>query len=377
MTEHVETVIIGGGQAGLSVGYHLARRGRPFAILDANQRVGDAWRNRWDSLLLFTPARVNGLDGMRFPGRGDAFISKDQMADYLESYARKFRLPVRNGLRVERLSKNGHGFLLETGEATLEADNVVVAMSNYQEPWTPAFARELKPEIHQLNARDYRNTASLRPGSVLVVGVGNSGADIAMEVAKSHSTMLAGKETGHIPVRIESFVGRQIMFRLIRFAGHHVLSLKTPMGRKARPRMLHRAAPLIRVKPQDLLDAGVERVPRITGVKHGLPATDDGRTFDVDNVIWCTGFRPGFTWIDLPVLGDGQEPMHRAGIVPGVPGLYFVGLAFLYAMSSATVTGVGRDAKRVVDHIVRHVHSPAVQSVRAPERDFAKPQNVS
>jgi putative flavoprotein involved in K+ transport len=373
MTEHVETVIIGGGQAGLSVGYHLARRGRPFAILDANQRVGDAWRNRWDSLMLFTPARVNGLDGMRFPGRGDAFISKDQMADYLESYARKFRLPVRTGLRVERLSKNGHGFVLETDAATLEADNVVVAMSNYQEPWTPAFARELKPEIHQLNARDYRNSSSLRSGSVLVVGLGNSGADIAMEVAKNHSTMLAGKGTGHIPVRIERWFGRQVMFRLIRFAGHHVLSLKTPMGRKARPRMVHRAAPLIRVKPQDLLDAGVERVPRITGVRDGLPATQDGQTFDVGNVIWCTGFRPGFTWIDLPVLGDGQEPMHRAGIVPEVPGLYFVGLAFLYAMSSATVTGVGRDAKRVADHIVRRVHSPAVQSVRTLERDFAQP----
>ena len=362
MPEHIETVIIGGGQAGLSVGYHLARRERPLVILDANKRVGDSWRNRWDSLVLFTPARVNGLDGMRYPGGGDDFISKDQMADYLESYARRFDLPVRNGVRVERLSKNGHGFLVETGKSTLEADNVVVAMANYQEPWMPPFARDLDPEIVQLNARDYRNPSSLRDGAVLVVGVGNSGADIAMDVARKHPTMLAGKETGHIPIRIESFFARHVMFRLIRFLGHHVLSLKTPIGRKARPRMLHRAAPLIRVKPQDLADAGVVRVPRIAGVKDGLPVTEDGQSLQVANVIWCTGFRPGFTWIDLPVLGDGQEPMHRAGIVSEQPGLYFVGLQFLYSMTSATITGVGRDAKRVVEHIV------ATKSKRAGQK---------
>ncbi len=134
------------------------------------------------------------------------------------------------------------GFLVKTGESTLEADNVVVAMANYREPWRPPFAKDLKPEILQLNARDYRNPSSLRRGSVLVVGVGNSGADIAMDVAKSHPTLLAGKETGHIPVRIESFFGRHILFRLIRFLGHHVLSLKTPIGRKARPQMLGRPA---------------------------------------------------------------------------------------------------------------------------------------
>jgi putative flavoprotein involved in K+ transport len=362
MTEHIETVIIGGGQAGLSVGYHLARRGRPFVILDANKRVGDSWRNRWDSLVLFTPAFANRLDGMPLPDAGADFITKDQMADYLESYARRYDLPVRNGVRVERLSKNGHGFLIETSTSTLEADNAVVAMANYQEPWTPPFARDLNPEILQLNAGNYRNPSSLREGPVLVVGVGNSGADIAMDAAATHHTVLAGKERGHVPLRIESFAGRNIQFRLIRFFAHHVLTLKTPIGRKARPQMLHRAAPLVRVKPQDLADAGVVRVPRIVGAKDGLPVTEDGRTLDVASVIWCTGFRPGFTWIDLPVLGDGQEPLHQAGIVPAVPGLYFVGLQFLYAMSSATVVGVGRDAKRVVDHLVATSSTRAMTS---------------
>jgi putative flavoprotein involved in K+ transport len=352
MTEHIETVIIGGGQAGLSVGYHLARRGRPFVILDANQRVGDSWRQRWDSLRLFTPARVNGLDGMRFPGPGDAFVTKDQMAGYLESYARRHDLPVRNGVRVERLSRNGHGFVVETAESSWEAETVVVAMSSYQKPWTPPFAMDLRPEILQLHAADYRNPSALRPGPVMVVGVGNSGADIAMDVVQSHPTLLAGQESGHVPVRIESLLGRQVFFRLIRLVGHHLLTVGTPMGRRARPTMLHRAAPLIRVKPEDLVRAGVVRTPRIAGVRDGLPMTDDGQTLDVANVIWCTGFRPGFNWIDLPVLGDRQEPIHQAGVVPEMPGLYFVGLHFLYAMTSATVTGVGRDARRIAEHIV-------------------------
>ncbi len=352
MTETIDTVIIGGGQAGLSVGYHLAKQRRPFLILDAHPRVGDTWRNRWDSLRLFTPARVNGLDGMRFSGPGDAFITKDQMADYLEAYVRRFELPVRNGIRVERLSRQGGKFLLESDGASFEADNVVIAMANYQAPWTPSFARQLRSEIRQLHAADYRNPSQLRKGPVLVIGVGNSGGDIAMDVVSSHPTWLAGNETGHIPIDIESFAGRHIAFRLMRFLGHHVLSVKTPMWRRARPVMLRRATPLIRVKPRDLVDAGVVRLARVKGVKDGLPVTEDDQALDVTNVIWCTGFRPGFTWIDLPVLGDGQEPMHHAGIVDSEPGLYFVGLHFLYSMTSATITGVGRDARRIAKHIV-------------------------
>ncbi|MDH5225469.1 MAG: NAD(P)/FAD-dependent oxidoreductase, partial [Actinomycetota bacterium] len=168
-TERFETVVVGGGQAGLSVGYHLAERGRDFVILDANERVGDSWRHRWDSLLLFTPARINGLAGMRFPARGDEFVGKDAMADYLERYAARFELPVRSGVRVHRLSRNGNGFSIEAGDRRLEADNVVVAMANYQVPRVPPFASLLDPRIVQFHAHEYRNPSQLRPGRVLVV----------------------------------------------------------------------------------------------------------------------------------------------------------------------------------------------------------------
>ena len=347
--ERVHTIVIGGGQAGLAVGYHLAQRGINFLILDAHNRIGNAWRNRWDSLRLFTPARYVELPGMRYPGRSDAFPTKDQIADYIEAYAEHFKLPVQSGVKVDRLSKVGDYFLVQAGKLRYEADNVIVAMANYQVPKVPAFARDLDPGIVQLHSQDYRNPSQLRDGGVLVVGMGNSGADIAIEVAQSHPTWIAGKESGHIPFPIDTWFARYIAFRFVRFFGHHVLTLDTPIGRKARPKMLAQAAPLIRVKPKDLIDAGVEQVGRVVGLEDGRPLLEGGRTLDVKNVIWCTGYEPGFSWIDLPVFGEGGHPVHDRGVSKKVPGLYFVGLHFQYAMSSATLIGIGRDAEFVVD----------------------------
>jgi putative flavoprotein involved in K+ transport len=347
--ERVDTIVIGGGQAGLSTGYHLRERGVPFLILDASARVGDAWRNRWDSLRLFTPARYTGLPGVPFPARGDSFPNKDQMASYLESYAEHFKFPIRTGVKVERLSRQDGHFVVTAGAREFEARNVVVAMSNYQEPKIPTFARSLDPAIRQLHSRDYRNPSQLRDGGVLVVGVGNSGADIAIEIAKTHKTWISGKESGSIPVSIDTWFARFVVSRIVRFVGHHVLNTSTRVGRNARPKLLKKAAALIRVKPEDLIEAGIERVPRVVGVGGWRPLLEDNRTLDVANVIWCTGFRHDFPWIDLPVFDKDGEPVHERGVVHNVPGLYFVGLHFLYAMSSATLVGVSRDAEYVAD----------------------------
>ena len=346
--KRIHTIVIGGGQAGLSVGYYLAQRGLSFQVLDANRHVGDAWRNRWDSLRLFNPARYAGLPGLPFPARGDTFPTKDQMADYLSDYAQRFDLPVRNGVKVDRLWREGERFVMTAGQHRFEADNVVVAMANYQVPRVPAFAREFDREIVQLHSQEYKNPSQLREGGVLIVGAGNSGADIGVEIAGSHPTWLAGKESGHIPWPIESFISRYFLVRLVRFMGHHILTVKTRLGRKLRPKLLSRATPLVRVKPKGLVAAGIVRVPRVTGVKDGQPLLEDGRTLDVKNVIWCTGYHHDFPWIDLPVFGPDGEPDHQLGTVAKVPGLYFVGLHFLYSMTSATLMGVGRDAERVV-----------------------------
>jgi putative flavoprotein involved in K+ transport len=349
-TERVETVIIGGGQAGLAVGRELARRGQQFVILDANERIGETWRRRWDSLRLFTPARYDGLPGWRFPAPGWSFPTKDEMADYLEAYATRFELPVRAGVRVERLFKHGDRFVVAAGDRRFEADRVVVASGAHRTPRVPAFASELDPSIVQLHSSEYRSPSQLQEGGVLVVGAGNSGAEIAFELAPTRPTWLSGRQVGEIPVRHGSLAARFVL-PVIRFLGHHVLTVRTPVGRKVGPKLAAEATPLIRVKSKGLAARGVDRVPRIVGVRDGLPVLEDERALEVTNVIWCTGYRQEFSWIDLPVFGETGQPVHDRGIVRSMPGLYFVGLLFLYSVSSDVLPGVGRDAKRIAKHL--------------------------
>ncbi len=359
-TERINTVIIGGGQAGLSTGYHLSRRNVPFVILEANPQIGDTWRSRWDSLRLFTPAKFDGLDGMPFPAPAQSFPTKDEMGNYLEAYAAKFRLPVRTGVRVDRVSREGDRFLVSAGDRQFEADNVVIAMSSYQEPRVPAFAGELAPDLVQLHSKQYRSPGQLRPGGVLIVGAGNSGAEIAIDVARAgHQTWMSGRATGHLPFRIESVVARVLSPFLFRVIFHRILTVDTPIGRKARPKIISQGAPLIRQKPKDLAAAGIQQVPRTTGTKGGLPVLADGRVLEVTNVIWCTGFKPGVPWLDRPVFEPDGEPRHHRGLVPDEPGLSFVGLHFLYSMSSTMIHGVGRDAERIASAVAARQPAPS------------------
>ena len=350
--EQIDTLVIGGGQAGLAVGYHLSRRGVPFLIVDANERTGDAWRNRWDSLRLFTANRFNGLPGMPYPDQTWGFATKDEIADFLESYAHHFELPIRHSVEVARLTREGDRFVAVTEDREYVADNVVVAMSSYQEPTVPEFASELDPRIVQTHMVDYKNPGQLREGDVLVVGAGNSGAEIAFELLRDRHVLLSGPSTGQAPFRPERLSGRiliPVLSRLIL----RVLSTTTPIGKRARPKILSRGAPLVRVKERDLVGAGVERVGRTVGVVDGYPELDDGRVVDVSNVVWCNGFEPGFSWIDLPVFDESGNVVHDRGVAHAVPGLYFVGLRFLYSIASDTLLGVGRDADHVVGIISR------------------------
>lgn len=350
--ERHAVVVIGAGQAGLSVGYQLKKKEIDHVILDGATRIGDVWRNRWDSLKLFTAAKFDGLDGYRFPAGKDAFPTKDEMADYLESYADKFDLPVRLKTRVERLqNKDGH-FRVETSNGVYEADKVVVAAASYQKPHIPDIPRDLGDDVVQLHSHEYKNPSQLPAGPVLLVGAGNSGAEIAMDLVKSHQVHLAGRDVGHVPFNIEGFMGRKILVRMvIRGMFHHVLTMRTPMGRKFREDNHGHGLPLIRTRPGQMENAGVQRIGRIVEIKNNTAVAEDGTEVAFSSIIWCTGFHPGFDWVDLPALDEKGVPRHVFGKSSKTKGLYFVGLHFQYSVSSTMVAGVGRDARRVASWI--------------------------
>ena len=357
-TEHFDTIVIGGGQAGLAMGYHLAGQQRPFVILDANDQIGDSWRKRWNSLRLFTPARYDALPGLPFPAPDWSFPSHEEFADYLRDYAAHWDLPVRSGTTVRHLGHDGTRFVVATGDQRFEADHVVIAAGFDRLPKVPDFADRLDPGIVQLHAAEYREPAQLRDGDVLVVGAGNSGADIAMDLAPRHRVLLSGRHPGQIPWRIDRRPARLLTPAMF-FLFSHLLTVRTPVGRKARPMVLAHSGPLVRVKSADLVAAGIERGPRTVGVRDGRPLLEDGRTVDVANVVWCTGFRPDVSWIDLPVFDANGEPLQRRGVVDAQPGLYFLGGLFQYALSSAMIRGVGRDAAYIARHLAARTGQPS------------------
>jgi putative flavoprotein involved in K+ transport len=364
--EHIQTLIIGAGQAGLATARHLQLNGRSCLVIDANERVGDGWRRQWDTLKLYSPAKYDGLPGLPFPAPAWSFPGKDDVAVYFESYAKHFDLPVRLNTRVDGLAAHGDGYAATCGEHTIFADNVVVATGTFgRTPHIPDFADELDPMIMQMHSSEYRRPAQLREGPVLVVGASHSGMDVAYEVATDHPTILSGLDRGQIPSRLDSPMFK-IVFPAVKFVFSHVLTRRTPMGRKAMEEFRFHGGPALRVKRSDLVDLGVERLlERVVGVQDGLPVLDGGRVTDVTNVIWCTGFRQAFGWIDLPIFGEDGWPVEMRGVVDSSPGLYFCGLGFQYAASSMLIAGVGRDAAFVAGHIATRTSARVEPAVSA------------
>ncbi len=365
--ERIETVIVGAGQAGLATGYHLRRRRRPFVILEATGRIGDNWRTKWDSLRLFTPAMLSELPGARHIGPRWAFHTKDEFADYLEAYARRFDLDVRTGACVEAVRHDGDRYVVTAGPYRFEADHVVLATGAHREPRVPPFASRLHHETVQVHSSAYHNPSQLRSGPVLVVGAGNSGAEIALELAARYDVSLAGSKVPSFPARPATMAGRVAM-PLFLFMAKHVLTTGTPLGRRVRPYVRSHAAPLIRVKPRDLARAGVRRVGRVVGVQDGRPRLDDGTVLVVANIVWCTGFRTDFSWIDRPAFQTGDGPVHERGVIIDEPGMYLVGQLFQHALASTFIAGVGRDADHVAGQIAARARPTAIMERQPPKR---------
>ncbi|RUP27003.1 MAG: portal protein [Mycolicibacterium sp.] len=349
-SDRFDTVVIGASQAGLAMGYHLARQGRRFVIVDAGDRIGQSWARRWDSLRLFTPTRFTHLPGLRFPGSPGHLPSKDEMADYLRSYAARFELPVELRSRVDELERSDEGYLVHIAERTLRADTVVVATGPAMRPRVPEFASQLDPAIRAFHSIDYRNPGQLKRGSVLIVGAGNSGAEIALDIALTHDVVLAGRDTGRIPITLGG-----PSYRIM----NQVLTANSRLGRRFANANSGKGTPLVRVSAAELNRAGVERTARVGGQLGGRPQLQDGRVLDVQNVIWCTGYRPDYSWINLAAFAQDQPPPHRRGAVLDHPGLYFIGLPFLFRMDSSLVAGAGPDAKHIAKLIKRNLTSRA------------------
>lgn len=344
------TIIIGAGQAGLAVAHALAERSVSSVVLDGAEAIGDSWRKRWDSLSLFTPAMHDGLPGIPFPAPPTAYPSKDEFADYLGRYARSLKAPIRLSTSVTQVSHRGTEFLVETTSGPLEADAVILATGAHPLPYIPAFAPDVAKGIHQTHSADYTKPSDLPSGAVLVVGSGTSGTQIALDLASTLDVTVAGRPTPHIPDAVFRFAGAAYWAFV-----SHFLTTATPIGRKVAATFHDRGAPLISVSPKDLDRAGVKRVARIAGLDAGRPVTENGEVLIPNSIVWATGYRPDFTWVDgLPVDTNGW-PISRRGIVDAVPGLYTVGFPFQFGLTSGLIGGVGRDAAYVAAAVQQRI----------------------
>jgi putative flavoprotein involved in K+ transport len=368
------TVIIGGGQAGLTTAWHLTRHRLPCVILDENDKVGAAWRNRWDSLKLFTPARYSSLPGMPFPARPRSFPGKDDMSDYLRSYVQRFDLPVRNGVKVNRISFAGDRYIIETNRGQISAYNVIVATGAFHSPRIPEFAGTLDSDIVQMHSSQYQNPSQVRNGPVLVVGAGQSGAEIALDLAREHKVWLSGRDAGEQPI-LPGTLADRLFTPIMVFAATQVINVANPLGRKLRKYFFYtpHGIPRARGTKKRLLNAGVEWVERTSGTSEGYPQLENGRVMKVANVIWCTGFRPDYSWIDLPIFDKYGYPVHRRGVISSHPGLYFMGLPFQRTLSSPLIFGMGKDAGYIADHIASERADKKVQYSTIHERKVNSP----
>ena len=340
-----DVVVIGGSQAGLAVGYHLAQRGPRFMILDAGSETGHVWRSRWDSLTLFTPSQYSGLPGMAFPSPKDTYPSKDDVSTYLQSYASAFDLPVRLNAKVTSLTRRDDIYVVATADAEFTASKVVVATGPFQVPFVPPIADEVDDAVLQIHSADYRNPAQLPEGGhVLVVGGGNSGFQIAEELAANRKVDLSvGKRIPSLPQRL---LGKDLFWWLSGI-GFMKISTDSRLGRKLSKRDV-----LIGSSARRLRRSGVTLRKRLVSAAGRRAVFDDGSEQDVDAIVWATGYRSGFSWIDIPGVRDerGGSIIHRRGVTDA-PGLFFVGLTWQHTRGSALIGFVGGDAAFIAGRI--------------------------
>jgi putative flavoprotein involved in K+ transport len=360
MTNHVEVAVIGAGQAGLAMGSFLERQGRRFVILERGSEIAPAWRERWDSLTLFTPRRYSALPWVPFPGNPDGYPSRDEVIAYLEGYAEAFELPVELSSDVKKLDRGDDGrFRLELDDASITADQVVVATGPFQTPYVPELAERLGREVFQLHAVRYRRPQDL-PWTVLVVGGGNTGFQIAKELSVTHRVVLSiGSRQKPLPQRV---FGRDLFWWLTK-ARLLEVTVESRLGRRLSTRDT-----LIGSSPRELAERyGVELKPRTVDAEGRTVRFEDESELEVDGVIWATGYRPDHSWIELPVFDEDGRLRHRRGVTD-VPGLYFLGLTWQHTRGSALIGWVEDDAESIAGQIAEYQQSKEDAAARERAR---------
>jgi putative flavoprotein involved in K+ transport len=364
--DRFDVAVIGAGQAGLAMGYFLAKEGRHFTMLEAAGSIGSAWRTRWDSLVLFTPRRYDSLPGLPFSGNPDGYPDRDEVMSYLERYTSTFQLPVELNSHVQSVAPADGGFILNVGTRTLEADQVVVATGPFQVPNVPAFAADLTPDVAQMHSTGYRRPSDLPEGTVLVVGGGNTGFQIAKELSATHSVHLAiGSRQTPLPQRL---LGRDLFWWLTK-TGLIKKTVDSRIGRRARDRDT-----LIGSSTRDAKRHGVEVKPRVVGASGGAVTFEDGSELGVDAVIWATGYRSEHSWINLPVFDQNGGVLHRRGVTD-VPGLFFLGLTWQHTRGSALLGWVKDDAEFISERIAANTNERPNQ-VRLEAEAAATPRGA-
>jgi putative flavoprotein involved in K+ transport len=349
--DDVEVAVIGAGQAGLALGYFLIRQGRSFVILERAAEIAPAWRERWDSLTLFTPRRYSALPDLPFPGDPDGYPTRDEVIAYLDRYAETFDLPIELNSESKKVELGDDGrFRLELNDRTITADQVVVATGPFQTPFVPKLADRLAVDVFQTHATGYRRPDEV-PGTVLAVGGGNTGFQIAKELSAKHKVVLSiGTRQTPLPQRL---LGRDLFWWLTK-ARILDRSVETRLGQRLSTRET-----LIGSSPRELKRRyKVELKPRAVDAEGRTVRFEDGSELEVDAVIWATGYRLDYSWIKLPVFDDDGRLRHRRGVTD-VPGLYFLGLTWQHTRGSALIGWVKDDAEFIAERIAAYQESKA------------------
>jgi putative flavoprotein involved in K+ transport len=344
--EHRDVVVVGAGQAGLATAYYLRNAGIDVQLLERNTAVGSSWSRRWSSLRLFTPARYDGLPGLPFPGHPWSHPSKDDVAAYLARYAARFALPVRTGADVVALTGDAGAFVLHlAGGETVTARRVVVATGAFGRPYTPAIAADLGPHIVQVHTDDYRDPSPLPSGPVLVVGGGNSGFQVAEELAATGRPvdLAEGTPLRTVPQRL---AGRELFWwltttRVIHAADH------TRLGRRLRAN-----EPVIGTSRRTLRRAGVTFRPRAVSATEAAVTFHDGTTIQPAAVVWATGYRHDDRWITIPGALDTTGTLASTGADTPVAGLHVIGRPWQRDRGSSLLGYVRHDAMRLADRLI-------------------------